>query len=144
MSTTFELRQQSTEGVTERIVALFEGGSIREHARKCLDAGVWDADQTYRLAIRGAQSEVRKALKVRDELGLPMFGQTTERNEQAEVIWRQRSLWTVEDYRLNIAERRMQAEACTIEADKLRAEAIAVYGVDPEQDAFSSNLPQAS
>jgi hypothetical protein len=48
---------------------------------------------------------MKTAREVADATGLPWGGQTCERDDDGQVVWKQRLLWTVDAYQLNIQER---------------------------------------
>lgn len=77
-----------------------EGATAEQLAQACLHAGFWSGDEVESLAIDGAKEQVRRALRARDESGLPWAGPTQDRRDtpNGAPIWRRRPFWTYQDY----------------------------------------------
>lgn len=126
-----ELQESGSEG--NRIRSLFSamGGSlpIREIARRCIEGGVWDETTLEGIMIAGAEKRVKDALKVTTNgSGLPFAAAV---GKGREAVWRQRELFSYEDYVTKIGE---GVEALGADHAKLRAwqgECRARFGTAP-------------
>lgn len=104
--------------------------STRAFAQHCLTYGIWSAEERDEFELAKAQAEVRKALKGRDEHGLPFAGRTTT-TEEGSGVWAVRQAWLFEDYELNISELAKQRDTLHWEATGLADECRDRYGRAP-------------
>lgn len=111
--TSYELAQQgvkkdSEQTRAERIRGLFKKiGAISTGAfvDRCIQDGIF-TDAEVRAAARSAfQKVVRDALRAEDAGGLPFAGQTCNADGDGQAEWAQRTLWSFDDYVLNVNER---------------------------------------
>lgn len=109
-----------------------------EFARHCIEIGIYTEEDLESFAIQHVQSEVRKALKRPDLTGLPFAGQTTEKVDGA-AVWKQRNLWTYDDYAVNIRELITQRDTLHTEAVKLSDECRERFGIAPDVFTVSPN-----
>jgi hypothetical protein len=121
---------------------LFEqaGGELgsRGFARLCIDNGVYSFALLDRAQLTWVQSDIRRILKQPDESGLPFAGQTTERGEDNEPIWKQRRYWFYEDYESNIHEHLRNRDENHNAAVALTRECAARFGRCPFISAIES------
>jgi len=88
-----------SRGATIR--ALFAVGStINDLTEKCIDAGVWTSSEIRGLAVLQARAEVRAALGIITQEGIPFAGPTASRKGRS-PIWRQMDFWSKVDFDYN-------------------------------------------
>lgn len=130
---TLELEVQTpTIPRDRRIRELFSdhGGEMStvDFAQVCIDEGVWSEWELKRMVLRNAQEEIRRALRTKDQGGLPFAGPTTTRTDDGAPVWRMRQGWLFEDYSQNIREHIAQRDEAHAVALKLATECAARYG----------------
>lgn len=102
--------------------------SIPDLAKACVSAGIWTPIELQLFALRSVREHCRRVLKERDDAGLPKNGQTIDRDQDGQPIWKARMLWGFEDYELNVTEHVEQRDENHAVAVKLAAEGSARYG----------------
>jgi hypothetical protein len=119
------VKQEAKLTRQERIQKLLgELGGASTHALvdACVAAGIFteeDKQAAWRPVFAKA---IRDALTAADANGLPFAGQTCDRDDDGQVIWKQRLLWTVDAYQLNITERVAQRNENHVVAVRLAME----------------------
>jgi hypothetical protein len=84
-----------------KIRALFtKGSTIQEHAEFCIQQGVWTTSELRGLASIQARNEVRDALGILTEEGVPFAGPTARRKNHVPV-WKQMAFWSKVDFDYN-------------------------------------------
>ena len=109
----------------QRIQSLFkEVGAMSTHAfvMRCIERGIFTDEEQAAAYFAAFAKIVREALGAEDETGLPFAGQTIERDGDGQMVWKQRELWAVADYQLNIDERIADRDANHIVAVRLANE----------------------
>ena len=83
------------------IRALFTVGStIQEHTEHCINEGVWSDSELRGMASQQARAEVRAALGLIREDGVPFAG-PTETRKSKRPVWRQMEFWSKRDFDYN-------------------------------------------
>jgi hypothetical protein len=83
------------------IRALFVVGStIQAHTEHCIDEGVWSDSELRGMATQQARAEVRAALGIILDDGIPFAGPTETRNGK-KPVWRQMEFWSKRDFDYN-------------------------------------------
>jgi len=134
--TSYQLAQQavkkdSDQTRAERIRALFKKiGAISTGAfvDRCIEDGIFTEDEVRAAARSAFQKVIRDALRADDASGLPFAGQTCNTNGDGQVEWAQRSLWSFDDYELNVSERIAHRDGEHITAVRLANECEQRYG----------------
>jgi|SRR6185437_9139203 len=142
----FELKIQQPDGPRDqRIRDEFANNqmSLSAFTHHCAARGFWTPEEVDAYAFRAQQNEIRRALKIRTENGLPFAGPTTKMDESGAPIWSQRAFWDLDDYVGNIRELKDQAETMIAIAEEMIREAIYRYGLEAVNDALS-RIPLAA
>jgi hypothetical protein len=120
---------------SESIRDLFaeSGGAMgtRDFALLCIDHGLYSGDELERAQINWVQGEIRRVLKKSDASGLPFAGQTIDRGESGEPVWKQRRYWDYEDYEINVQEHLRNRDENHTAALALSRECSARFGRSP-------------
>lgn len=123
-------------GRAVRIRQLFGdiGGSMPTYdfAHVCIEHGLYSPEELERAKIQKVQSDIRRALKAPDDVGLPFAGQTAEKSESGGPVWRQRRYWSFDDYEINITELIDNRDENHESATRLRGECMSRFGRAPE------------
>lgn len=112
------LSEEGHEGDRIRDIFTGMGGSapLRDVARRCLEAAVWDEVQIESMQLNGAVKRVKDALRTHvNGSGLPFAAAT---DKSAKAIWKQREMFAYEDYVSIIS---MGVDALGADHAKLRA-----------------------
>lgn len=131
MKYTFGDNAGGGDGRAGKIRELFVAGTtIAAHTEICIDKGLWSESELRAKAATICRAEVRRALKSLVD-GMPFAGRTADQTEGA-PIWKQRELWSQEDYALNCAMyRRDIAESAVAIHNKLASECREKFGSGP-------------
>lgn len=119
--------------IREHFEALGGAMPMNQFALELVDAGIYSDEDLRMYGLRAVQAEARRALRKRDEAGLPFAGQTIT-TEGGAHIWMQRPLWSFEDYELNISELIAQRDECHAIAIKMASECEEKFGRAPSID----------
>jgi hypothetical protein len=115
-----DLKLERKEAERDRIRAIFAefGGRmpLRDVARYCLEAGVWDETQIEGMTINGAIKRVKDAVRIDDDGSNLPWAAAVEKGRNA--VWVQRELFTYADYVSVIG---MGVEALGADHSKLRS-----------------------
>lgn len=105
------------------------GASTHAMVDECVAAGIF-TEEDKQAAWRPVFAKIiRDDLTAADEHGLPWGGQTCERDDDGQVIWKQRLLWSVDAYQLNIQERVAQRNENHVVAVRMAMECERRLGV---------------
>lgn len=77
---------------------------VHDLAAALVEYGLYSFDEVQTFGMRHLESICKRALKVRDPHGLPYAGPSCETSEHG-PIWKNRTFWVVDDYKINIKER---------------------------------------
>jgi hypothetical protein len=122
---TRETRQQQIQNLLSKL----GGASTHALVDACVAAGIFteeDKQAAWRPVFAKA---IRDALSAADANGLPFAGQTCDRDDDGQVVWKQRLLWTVDAYQLNIQERVSQRNENHVVAVRMATECERRLGV---------------
>jgi hypothetical protein len=89
---------------------------------KCIEEGIFTDAEREAAYFAAFAKVIREALGADDEAGLPFAGQSTDRDVDGQILWKQRELWAVADYQLNIDERIADRDANHVVAVRLANE----------------------
>ena len=128
----------------ERIRVAFADNqmSLSSFTHFLADAGFWSEAELGSFAFRAQLSEVRRALKTRDESNLPFAGPTTLRDDEGAPVWTQRRLWALSDYGTNIAEYGKKIQQRSEIRQALIREAISRFGESAVEDAVGEPIDE--
>lgn len=132
--------RQTRQQQIQNLLGSLEGASTHALVDACVAAGIF-TDEDKQAAWRPVFAKaIRDALTAADATGLPFAGQTCDRDEDGQVIWRQRLLWKVDAYQLNINERLAQrdenhivAVRMALECERRRGVRIAIPRLPPRR-----------
>lgn len=104
--------------------------SLAAFTHHCDATGFWTDEESNAYAFRSKMQEVRRALRHHTANGLPFAGQTAKKDDDGSPIWAQRTLWSLDDYGVNIRELKTQSETLIAIAEEMIREASNRYGVN--------------
>lgn len=115
----------------QRIRKVFEDNgsamSVPALARACVDSDVFTPDEMKLIAMKEIGNICRRALRVKDDGGLPSVGATTETDEDGAPVWKARQGWLFPEYEMHVASHIGQRNEDHLVALKLAAEAEARF-----------------
>ena len=126
------LTVQPVESMGQRIREEFRkvgGLSATAFAQHCIETGLWTPDELEQFTVREAARIVKRELRVKDAQRLPFAGQTTDIDEDGAPIWKQRRLWDLDTYLLNIGHLETKGKTMLEEASALRNEVVDRFGI---------------
>lgn len=103
--------------------------STRALVELCFDEGIYTDADAATAKVRAYQGEIREALSVSDDAGMPQAGQSTERDEDNHPLWKQRGIWEFDDYELNVRTLVVQRDTGHVQAVRLAAECERRFGL---------------
>jgi hypothetical protein len=125
------VKKDADQTRAERIRSLFKRvGAISTNAfvERCIDEGIFTESEIKAAARSAFQKVVRDALRADDGNGLPFAGQTCNTDGDGQQEWAQRTLWSFDDYELNVNERIAHRDGEHITAVRLANECEERYG----------------